>query len=103
MATTLNEKRHYLWPTLFVFTGLIVGATIGWLRGVHSLQSIADAYSQKGEFFCGTGIIFLPFFLAFVGAIAGTLPGLAAAVFVYFKTTPRTPRTQSEWAAYYGK
>ena len=103
METTSNEKSRYLWPILLTFAGLIVGAAIGWTKGVLTLQSIADARAQRGETFSGTGIIFLPFFLALVGAIAGAFPGLMAAIFVYRKTASRTPRPQSDWAAYYGK
>ncbi len=103
MEAVSNARRNYLWPILLVLAGSIVGAAMGWDEGVHELQSIADAHSQQGKSFCGTGIIFLPFFLAFVGASAGAVPGMAVAAFVYFKTARHRPRAQSDWAAYYGR
>ncbi len=103
MEAASNAGTNYLWPILLVLAGSIIGAALGWEEGVHELQSIADAHSQQGKPLCGTGIIFLPFFLAFVWAGAGTVPGMAVAAFVYFKTARHGPRAQSDWAAYYGR
>ena len=103
MEAGSNEKTSYRWATLLAFAGFILGAAVGWTKGVHALQSLAEALAKKGERFCGTGIVSLPFFLAFVLAIVGAVPGIAVAVRVYLKSTRRPPPLKSDWETYYGK
>jgi hypothetical protein len=103
MESAAKENGYYLWSALLALVSIIVGAASGWVKGVHDLQSISDAYAQQGKFFCGTGIVFLPFFFALIGAGVGAVPGIAAAIFVYRKTARHRPRAKSDWAAYYGQ
>jgi hypothetical protein len=99
MSAYADRARPFIWPIFLPVIGLLIGAITGWAVGVHAVQATVKALSERDQFVCGTGLVFLPFGYALFGMLIGAMPGIIIALIIYRR---RQPPGQSNWAAYYG-